>query len=119
MLVGRTMGQLVALPDGTMLVLNGATNGTAGFAKQTLYVPSLDQMPFYQSLASGPVGTPSVYNPNAPKGSRWSCAGLGSTNIARMYHTGAILLPDASVLIARSNSNIDVELDAIYPTTYS
>jgi hypothetical protein len=119
MLVGRTMGQFVTLPDGTMLVLNGATNGTAGFANQTLYVPSLAQMPFFQSLASGPVGTPAIYNPNAAKGSRWSNAGLGSTTIARMYHSVALLLPDASVLIAGSNPNIDVELDAPYPTTYT
>ena len=86
MLVRRTMGQFINLPDGTMLVINGATNGTAGFANQTLYTTSLAQMPFFQSLASGPVSTPAIYNPNAPKGSRWSNAGLGSSNIARMYH---------------------------------
>jgi hypothetical protein len=119
MLVGRSMGQFITLPDGTMLVINGATNGTAGFANQTLYTPSLAQMPFFQSLASGPVGTPALYNPNAPKGSRWTTVGLGSTNIARMYHSTAILLPDASVLIAGSNPNIDVELTAPYPTTYT
>ena len=79
-----------------MLVLNGATNGTAWFTNQTLYVPSLDQMPFFQSLASGPVGTPAIYNPNA---------GLGSTSIARMYHSVALLLPDASMLIAGSIEN--------------
>ena len=119
MLVGRTMGQFVTLPDGTMFVLNGATNGTAGFANQTLYVPSLAQMPFFQSLASSPVGTPAIYNPDAHMGSRWSSAGLGSTSIARMYHSVALLLPDASVLIAGSNPNIDVELTAPYPTTYT
>ena len=109
MLVGRMIGQFVTLPDGTMLVFNGATNGTAGSANQTLYVPSLAQMLFFQSLASGPVGTPAIYNPNAPKCSRWSNAGLGSTSIARMYHSVALLLPDASVLIAGSNPNINVE----------
>ena len=119
MLVGRTMDQFVTLPDGTMLVLNGATNGTAGFANQTLYVPSLAQMPFFQSLASGPDGTPAIYNPNAPKDSRWSSVGLASTSIARMYHSVALLLPDASVLIAGSNPSIDVELTAPYPTTYT
>ncbi|KAF8132765.1 glyoxal oxidase [Boletus edulis] len=119
MLVGRTMGQFITLPDGTMLVINGATNGTAGFANQTLYTPSLAQMPFFQSLASGPVGTPAIYNPNAPTGSRWSTAGLSSSNIARMYHSTAILLPDASVLIAGSNPNIDVELSSPFPTTYT
>jgi len=118
-LLGRTMGQFVSLPDGTVLVIDSATNGTAGFANQTLYVPSLDQMPFFQSLASGPVGTPAIYNPNAPKGSRWSNAGLGSSSIARMSHSTTILLPDASVLIAGSNPNLDVELTVPYPTTYT
>ena len=107
------------LPDGTTLVLNGATNGTAGFANQALYVPSLAQMPFFQPLASGPDGTPAIYNPNAPKDSRWSSVGLASTSIARMYHSVALLLPDASVLIAGSNPSIDVELTAPYPTTYT
>ncbi|KAG9311209.1 glyoxal oxidase [Chiua virens] len=119
MLEGRTMGQFITLPDGTMLVINGGTNGTAGFSNQTLYTPSLDQMAFFQSLASGPVGTPAIFNPNAPKGSRWSNAGLGSSNIARLYHSSAILLPDASVLVAGSNPNIDVELHAPFPTTYA
>ena len=119
MLEGRTMGQFITLPDGTMLVINGASNGTAGFANQTLYTPSLAQMPYYQSLASGPVGTPAIYNPNAPKGSRWSNAGLDSSSIARLYHSSAMLLPDASVLIAGSNPNLDVELNAPYPTTYT
>lgn len=119
LLQGRTMGQFVTLPDGTLLLVNGARNGTAGYANQTLYVPSLDQMPFYQSLASGPVGKPAIYNPKAPKGSRWSDAGLSTSNIARMYHSVAILLPDASVLIAGSNPNIDVTLNSPYPTTYT
>ncbi|KAH7923300.1 DUF1929-domain-containing protein [Leucogyrophana mollusca] len=119
MLEGRTMGQFITLPDGTMLVINGALNGTAGFSNQTLYTPSIDQMPYYQSLASGPVGTPAIYNPSAPKGSRWSNAGLGSSNIARMYHSSAMLLPDASVLVAGSNPNLDVNLNAVYPTQYA
>lgn len=119
MLEGRTMGQFITLPDGTMLVINGGQNGTAGFANQTLYTLSLAQMPFYQSLASGPIGTPAIYNPNAPKGSRWSNAGLGSSSIARLYHSGAMLLPDASVMIAGSNPNLDVELSVPYPTTYT
>lgn len=119
LLEGRTMGQFITLPDGTMLLVNGGQNGTAGYANQTLYVPSLNQMPYYQSLASGPIGTPAIYNPNAPQGSRWSTAGLSTSSIARLYHSSAILLPDASVLIAGSNPNIDVTLNSPYPTTYT
>ncbi|KAH7890328.1 hypothetical protein F5I97DRAFT_1946086 [Phlebopus sp. FC_14] len=119
MLEGRTMGQLIALPDGTLLVINGGLNRTAGYAQATGQTPSFNEMPFGEYLASGPVGTPAIYNPNMPKGSRWSNAGLGNTNIARLYHSSAILLPDASVMVAGSNPNIDVNLSTIYPTTYT
>ena len=119
MLEGRTMGQFIILPDGTLLVVNGGRNGTAGYAQATGQTPSFDLMPFGESLASGPVGTPAIYNPNMPSGSRWSNAGLSSSNIARLYHSSAILLPDASVLIAGSNPNIDVNTTTIYPTTYT
>jgi len=115
--VGRTMGQFVALPDGTMLLLNGAANGTAGYAKQTSTTPG-SQMPYGLSLASGPITQPMIYNPNAPAGSRWSSAGLGSSSVPRMYHSSAVLLPDGSVMIAGSNPNADVNLTTVFPTTY-
>jgi FlaG/FlaF family flagellin (archaellin) len=118
MLEGRTMGQFIALPDGTLLVINGGLNGTAGYAQATGQTPSFNLMPFGESLASGPVGTPAIYNPNMPSGNRWSNAGLATSNIARLYHSSAMLLPDASVLIAGSNPNIDVNLSTIFPTTY-
>ena len=119
MLEGRTMGQFITLPDGTLLVVNGGQNGTAGYAQATGQTPSFNLMPYGESLASGPVGTPAIYNPNMPSGSRWSNAGLASSNIARLYHSSAMLLPDASVLIAGSNPNVDVNTSTIFPTTYT
>lgn len=119
MLEGRTMGQFITLPDGTLLVVNGGRNGTAGYAQATGQTHSFGLMPYGESLASGPVGTPVIYNPNMPSGSRWSNAGLGSSDIARLYHSSAMLLPDASVLIAGSNPNIDVNLSTVFPTTYT
>jgi len=113
------MGQFIILPDGTLLVVNGGLNGTAGYTNNgTLTTTDQALMPFGESLASGPVGTPAIYNPNAPAGSRWSNAGLSSSNVARLYHSSAILLPDASVLIAGSNPNIDVNTSTIFPTQY-
>ena len=114
--VGRTMSQFIALPDGTLLLLNGGQYGTAGYALRTLATTA---MPYGQSLATGPVGQPAIYNPNAPAGSRWSSAGLGSSNIARLYHSSAVLLPDGSVMVAGSNPNVDVNLTTVYPTTYT
>jgi hypothetical protein len=117
---GRTMGQFIILPDGKLLVVNGGLNGTAGFGRNTTLTPE-DQMPFGQSFASGPVGTPALYDPEAPAGSRWSSAGFTSSKIARLYHSSAILLPDASVLIAGSNPNLDVNVsDSVpFPTQYT
>lgn len=117
MLEGRTMGQFIILPDGKLLCVNGGLNGTAGYATQTGQTPP-GGMPYGMSLAAGPIGTPAIYDPNAPAGSRWSNTGLSSSSIARLYHSSAILLPDASVLIAGSNPNVDVNLTTVYPTTY-
>ncbi|KAE9390575.1 DUF1929-domain-containing protein [Gymnopus androsaceus JB14] len=94
MIEGRTMGQFIILPDGKMLVLNGGLNGTAGYATSTGTTHSYSQMPFGMSLASGPVGTPALYDPNAPAGKRWSNSGFDTSKIARLYHSSAILLPD-------------------------
>jgi hypothetical protein len=117
MIEGRTMGQFIILPDGKLLVINGGANGTAGYATSTGQTP-MGQMPYGESLAAGPIGQPAIYDPNAPAGSRWSNTGLATSNIARLYHSSAMLLPDASVMIAGSNPNIDVNTSTIYPTTY-
>ena len=119
MLEGRTMGQFIILPDGKLLVLNGALNGTAGYAKSTSLIPDPSDMPVGESLAIGPVLTPAIYDPNAPRGQRWSRKGLDASTIPRMYHSSALLLPDASVIVAGSNPNVDVNLTTIYPTTYA
>jgi len=113
--IGRSMGQFIALPDGTLLLLNGAQYGTAGYATQTL---NTLQLPYGMSLATSPVLQPVIYNPKAPSGSRWSSAGLGSSTVPRLYHSAALLLPDGSVMIAGSNPNPDVNTVTTYPTTY-
>ncbi|KAJ7212240.1 glyoxal oxidase N-terminus-domain-containing protein [Mycena pura] len=118
MLETRTMGQFIILPTGKLLMVNGGNNGTAGYATATGQTSSFSNMPFDMSLASGPVGTPAIYDPDAPAGSRWTNAGLSSSQIARLYHSSALLLPDASVLIAGSNPNVDVNTTAIFPTQY-
>ncbi|KAG6914855.1 hypothetical protein DXG01_014931 [Tephrocybe rancida] len=119
MLEGRTMGQFIILPDGKLLVVNGGLNGTAGYSDRgTGQTLTFGAMPFGMSLASGPVGTPAIYDPNAAKGKRWSNAGLDKSPIARLYHSSAMLLPDASVLIAGSNPNVDVNKTTIFPTEY-
>ena len=75
---------MVALPDGTFLMVNGAEQGVAGFG-----------------LASDPNLSALLYDPSQPVGSRISI--LGNTTIARMYHSEATLLPDGRVLISGSD----------------
>ncbi|KAJ7595709.1 glyoxal oxidase N-terminus-domain-containing protein [Mycena floridula] len=118
MLEGRTMGQFIILPTGELMVLNGGINGTAGYATATNETPNYSDMPFGMSLASGPVLTPAIYNPNAASGQRWSNAGFAASTIPRLYHSSAVLLPDASILIAGSNPNVDVNLTTIFATEY-
>jgi hypothetical protein len=75
---------MVALPDGTYMIVNGAHQGVAGFG-----------------LASDPNLSALLYDPSQPVGSRFSI--LGNTTIARMYHSEATLLPDGRVLISGSD----------------
>ena len=75
---------MVALPDGTYLIVNGAKQGIGGF-----------------ELASDPNLSALLYDPSQPVGSRFSI--LGNTTIARMYHSEATLLPDGRVLISGSD----------------
>jgi len=118
MLDGRSMGQFIILPDGKLLVVNGGGKGMAAYSGNGTGTTAKDQMPFGFSLATDPVLKPAIYDPTAPKGSRWSNAGFSASKIPRLYHSTAILLPDASVMIAGSNPNPDVVMDALYPTTY-
>jgi len=65
---------MVALPDGTFMIVNGAQEGLAGFG-----------------LASDPNFVSVLYDPLQPVGSRISI--LGNTTIATVVHSEATLLP--------------------------
>ncbi|KAG8713414.1 hypothetical protein FRC08_013276 [Ceratobasidium sp. 394] len=106
---GRVMPDATILPDGKILIVNGAKTGTAGYGN----VP--DQVG--QSNADNPAFQPLLYDPAAPAGSRFSSAGMPTSKIARMYHSVSTLLPDGRVLITGSNPNLDVETRK-YPTEY-
>ncbi|KAJ7280578.1 hypothetical protein C8J57DRAFT_1711667 [Mycena rebaudengoi] len=80
----RVMACMVALPDGTFLILNGALHGVAGFG-----------------LAHGPNLGALLYDPDKPVNQRISI--LNSTIVARLYHSEAILLPDGRVLVSGSD----------------
>lgn len=75
---------MVSLPDGTVMILNGALHGVAGFG-----------------LASNPNLNALLYDPIQPIGSRFAI--LNNTIVARMYHSEATLLPDGRVLVSGSD----------------
>ncbi|RMD44749.1 hypothetical protein DV735_g329, partial [Chaetothyriales sp. CBS 134920] len=79
----RVMVEGINLLDGTILWLNGAHIGAEGFG-----------------LADNPAFDALIYN---PKTGQW--AKSGSSTIARLYHSVALLLIDGTVLVSGSNPN--------------
>jgi hypothetical protein len=90
----RVMPNIVALPDGTYLILNGAQEGVAGF-----------------ELADNPNLNAVHYNPSRPVGSRMSV--MANTTLARMYHSEGVLMNDGRVLVSGSDP-----LDVRFPEQY-
>ncbi|KAJ7467804.1 glyoxal oxidase N-terminus-domain-containing protein [Mycena galericulata] len=106
---GRIMVDMVLLPDGRVMLVNGATTGVAGYGNVGNQIG--------QSNADNPAFTPVIYDPAAPAGSRFSSAGLVASTIPRLYHSTATLTPNGTVMLAGSNPNNDVTT-VKYPTEY-
>ena len=80
---GRVMVEGVNLLDGKILWVNGAKQGAQGFG--------VADLPAYAAL---------VYDPVLDN---WYTA--GTSTIARLYHSVALMLADGTILIAGSNPN--------------
>jgi hypothetical protein len=80
-----------------VLIINGAENGSQGWG-----------------FASNPVLNPVLYNPALAPGTRFDT--LTATNIARVYHSTANLLPDGRILVAGSNSHEFYTFSPVFPT---
>ncbi|KAH6762044.1 glyoxal oxidase-related protein [Perilla frutescens var. hirtella] len=94
---GRIMGDMVMLPTGDVLIINGAQAGTQGF-----------------EMGSEPCLFPLLYRPDQPIGLRFMT--LNPATVPRMYHSTANLLPDGRVLIAGSNPHYFYNFEAEFPT---
>ncbi|KAH8690537.1 glyoxal oxidase N-terminus-domain-containing protein [Talaromyces proteolyticus] len=106
MLEERIMVEGVLIPDGKVVWLNGARQGAQGFG--TAKKPCFDAL---------------LYDPDQPRGSRWTIA--GTSKIPRMYHSVALLLLDGTIMVAGSNpveqpllESDPSELATAYPTEF-
>ncbi|CAI0543433.1 unnamed protein product [Linum tenue] len=94
----RVMGDMVILPTGEVLIVNGAQRGASGWG-----------------FARDPNLTPVLFNYKSPDKAHLFRE-LAPTTIPRMYHSTAVVLPEGKVLIAGSNTNNGYIYDAMYPT---
>jgi len=97
----RVMPCMAPLPDGTFMIMNGAHQGLAGFG-----------------LATNPNLGALLYDPSKPVNQRISI--LNTTIVARLYHSEAILLPDARILVSGSDPQTpgfpeEMRIEAYYP----
>ncbi|VVB17095.1 unnamed protein product [Arabis nemorensis] len=93
----RIMSDTVILPNGDVLLVNGAKRGCSGWG-----------------YAKDPAFAPILYKPRATRGKRFR--ELAATTIPRMYHSTAIALPDGKVLVGGSNSNDGYKYNVEFPT---
>ncbi|KAF5364821.1 hypothetical protein D9758_009313 [Tetrapyrgos nigripes] len=107
---GRMMPEIILMPNGQVLIINGAGTGYA----------AMDGVrdPIGNSNADNAVMTPVLYDPSAPRGRRFNRDGLPTTDIARVYHSSVSLTPDGNIFIAGSNPNPVVTTGAKFSSEY-
>ncbi|XP_010061025.2 aldehyde oxidase GLOX-like [Eucalyptus grandis] len=94
----RAMGDMVLLPNGDVLIINGVAAGTAGW-----------------EFGRNPVLNPVIYKPDGPAGGRFALQ--DPSGIPRVYHSTAVLLRDGRVLVGGSNPHIFYNFTGvIFPT---
>ena len=77
---------LLVLPNGHLLLINGATKGTSAWWNADL-----------------PNYTPVLYRPEDPKGLRFRV--LKASQIARIYHSTSTVLPSGKIWVFGSNTH--------------
>ncbi|CAN4093946.1 unnamed protein product [Withania somnifera] len=99
--LARTMGDMVILPNGNVLIVNGAASGTAGW-----------------QIARNPVFNLVIYRPDYPLDSRFEVQNPNTT--PRLYHSTTVLLRDGRVLVGGSNPNEFYNFTGVvFPTNLS
>ncbi|KAG5725297.1 hypothetical protein E4T56_gene12665 [Termitomyces sp. T112] len=99
--IGRMMSEMVLMPDGRVLIINGGATGYAA-------VGSVADAISGNSNADHPVFRPLLYTPNAPAGQRFDDKSIPETDIPRLYHSVVTLTPHGNIFIAGSNPNANL-----------
>ncbi|KAI0027649.1 glyoxal oxidase precursor [Vararia minispora EC-137] len=107
---GRTMPEMVHLPNGQVLIINGGRTGFAAIAQ----VPDA----IGGSNADHPALTPEIYTPTAKLGSRFSDTGMPTSIVPRLYHSSVTLTPQGNFLVAGSNPNAHTVLNVTFPSEF-
>ncbi|KAG6907992.1 hypothetical protein DXG01_006648 [Tephrocybe rancida] len=109
--VGRMMPEMLLMPDGKVLIINGGSTGYAA-------IGSVRETVDGRSNADHPVFTPILYDPNAPLGKRFDDKSIPATDIARMYHSSVSLTPSGNIFIAGSNPNVGIINNTRLPSEF-
>ncbi|KAK7337864.1 hypothetical protein VNO77_18452 [Canavalia gladiata] len=98
----RAMGDMLILPNGDVLIINGVGKGTAGW-----------------ELGREPVLTPVIYRPSE-KNSEQRFSVMAAAVRPRLYHSSAVVLKDGRILVGGSNPHIYYNFTGVeYPTDLS
>lgn len=95
---GRTLSEMVLLPGGEVLIINGAATGYSA-------IGSVGDQVVGSSNADHPHLTPSLYRPSAPSGQRFTSQDMPRSSIPRLYHSAVTLTPKGNILVTGSNPN--------------
>lgn len=95
----RVTEDMLLLPTGEILIINGAEKGCAGYGQ-----------------ATNPALVPYLYRPDALPRQRFSV--LAKSTIPGMYHSTAFVLPDGSIFVGGSNTDSRYNFSSItmFPT---
>lgn len=97
----RVMSDMLLLPTGDVIIINGGRSGTAGY-----------------DSARDPVTTPVIYRPSQHPD--WRFSTMSPSSKPRMYHSSAILLTDSRVLVGGSNPHPAYSFTGVvFPTDLS